>query len=294
MFVVKDLRKIPVIMLDEADSREELRLGRRSAEFQGSLKVLCSLDNLPAFGNLRRLSLYDNQLQSVDRIGILANSPLQVLDIGYNLLTSLPTEIGTLKNLEELWVTNNALESIPESILELPKLRMLQLSNNKLKILPSNLGNASSLEVLSLDNNQLSVVPHSIGQLSNLKELNLRGNKLTELPLSLSQLAQLEILSVNSNQLITLPECLGALQQLKELYANGNPITNWPGNAFITTHKQSNLRINLACTKITQIPAEVSSEWKILTHLNWTENDTKSEGNLLILSGTPCANTLKK
>ncbi|OQR83978.1 leucine rich repeat protein [Achlya hypogyna] len=295
MFVVKDLRKIPAIMVDEADSREELRLGRRSAEFQGSLKVLCSLDNLPAFGNLRRLSLYDNQLRSVDRIGILANTPLAVLDLGYNHLTSLPAEIGALKNLEELWVTNNELEVIPETLLALPKLRLLQLSNNKLTTLPANLGDASSLQVLSLDNNKLAVVPQSIGQLSALVELNLRGNQLTELPPSLGNLASLEILSVNSNQLTALPVCLDGLASLKALFANGNPISHWPGTAFATRDAaQGALRVNFACTKIAEVPSAIASTWHVLTQLHITETDTKKDGHVVILSGTPYAAQLKK
>ncbi|EQC38736.1 hypothetical protein SDRG_03700 [Saprolegnia diclina VS20] len=295
MFVQKDLRKIPAIMVDENDSREELRLGRRSAEFLGSLKVLCSLDNLPAFGNLRRLSLYDNQLHSVDRIGILANTPLAVLDLGYNHLTSLPAEIGALKNLEELWVTNNDLETIPDSILALPKLRMLQLSNNKLTHVPANLGEASNLQVLSLDNNKLTSLPASVGQLHALRDLNLRGNQLTELPDAVGSLQSLEILSVNSNQLTRLPACLDNLTQLKALYANGNALTAWPDQAFVHRDASVGMRVNFAATKILEIPAAIQSSWVVLTHLHITDADTKTDDkHVVILSGTPYAAALKK
>jgi len=66
MFVEKDLRKIPEIVADKNDKREEMRLGRRSAEFNGGIRVLCNLDNLPSFSNLTKLSLYDNHLKNID------------------------------------------------------------------------------------------------------------------------------------------------------------------------------------------------------------------------------------
>jgi hypothetical protein len=66
MFVQKDLRKIHAIVNDTETCREELRLGRRAEEFQGKIHALCSLENLGAFSNLQRLSLYDNKLRSIE------------------------------------------------------------------------------------------------------------------------------------------------------------------------------------------------------------------------------------
>ncbi|RHY21992.1 hypothetical protein DYB25_009683 [Aphanomyces astaci] len=148
MFVVKDLRKVPEIVADPADDREQLRLGRRSTEFDGNLRILCSPVNIPAFSRLQKLSLYDNQLTSID--------------------------IGSLRHLKELWLSNNWLTSVPDSVLTLPLLSILHLSNNRITHIPSTIGAASALQVLSLDNNHLQDVPVEIGQCADLVELNLR------------------------------------------------------------------------------------------------------------------------
>jgi len=48
----------------------------------------------------------------------------------------LPTEIGNLRNLENLFLENNQLQSLPAEIGNLRNLRNLDLLNNKLQSLP--------------------------------------------------------------------------------------------------------------------------------------------------------------
>ena len=71
MFVKKDLRKLEEILVDETDKREVLRLSKRAPEFEGAVTKLCC-DPTPLM-NLRVLNLYNNQLKSLEGIGILAN-----------------------------------------------------------------------------------------------------------------------------------------------------------------------------------------------------------------------------
>ena len=85
--------------------------------------------------------------------------------------------------LNELWLHNNRLESLPESIGCLTHLHKLLLDSNNLTTLPSSLGMLTSLARLSLTNNMLRALPAELGLLSTTLEtltfqvLNLRGTE---------------------------------------------------------------------------------------------------------------------
>ncbi len=81
------------ILRDEEDKREVLKLSKRVAEFQGSVRALCQELHLPSFVNLRVLNLYDNELTSLSGIEILSQTPIEEINLGCNKLTELPTEV---------------------------------------------------------------------------------------------------------------------------------------------------------------------------------------------------------
>jgi hypothetical protein len=94
MFIKKDLRKIEDILHDPNDNREIMKLAKRAAEFQGSVRVICHEQRLPALANLKVLNLYDNCISNLTAIGILANTPLEELNLGCNNIQSLPLEVS--------------------------------------------------------------------------------------------------------------------------------------------------------------------------------------------------------
>lgn len=79
----------------EEDSREILKLSKRTFEFQGSIQVLLSHpENINSiYANLKTLNLYDNALENLNGIGILAHTPLEEVNLGRNRLNSLPAEV---------------------------------------------------------------------------------------------------------------------------------------------------------------------------------------------------------
>jgi len=60
-------------------------------------------------------------------------------------------------------------------------LNQLYLGNNQLTVIPESIGQLIALNILGLSNNQLTVIPESIGQLTALNTLYLSNNPLTDL-----------------------------------------------------------------------------------------------------------------
>jgi CCR4-NOT transcription complex subunit 6 len=80
---------------------------------------------------------------------------LKRLDLVYNQLTSLPPDIGCLKNLEHLDVSFNQLTELPEEIGMLTNLKHLLLFNNHIQTLCYELGFLFKLEMLGIYGNPL-------------------------------------------------------------------------------------------------------------------------------------------
>lgn len=98
MFIKKDLRKLSEILADPKDTREEMKLARRVAEFGGSTHVLCDSSNLPALTRLRYLSLYSNKLDRLTKIGNLAAcAELEEINLGRNVISRVPSEVRTVR-----------------------------------------------------------------------------------------------------------------------------------------------------------------------------------------------------
>ena len=152
------------------------------------------------------LSLSDNQLtgEIPTELGDLAN--LEELYLWGNQLTGeIPTELGSLANLTGLSLSDNQLTGeIPTELGDLANLEELYLWGNQLTgEIPAELGSLANLTGLWLSDNQLSgEIPSELGSLTNLTRLRLQDNELTgEIPSELGSLANLEVLLLARNQL---------------------------------------------------------------------------------------------
>ena len=106
-----------------------------------------------------------------------------MLSLYSNQLTgTIPAELGSLTNLERLYLSYNQLTgTIPPELGSLTNLERLYLSYNQLTgTIPPALGSLTNLERLYLSYNQLTgTIPPALGSLTNLEWLNLSGNQLT-------------------------------------------------------------------------------------------------------------------
>lgn len=94
--------------------------------------------------------------------------------------------------LQELYLFENRLKTLPESIVNLRKLEKFFVSCNKLQSLPGSIGNLTQLEEFYLFHNCLKFLPESIGNLINLNCLYIDPNPLHSLPSSIKNLSKLK------------------------------------------------------------------------------------------------------
>ncbi|KAL5753223.1 hypothetical protein ACOSQ2_023730 [Xanthoceras sorbifolium] len=202
-----------------------------SREF-GSLHVLDLSNNnfsgdIPtSFGRfpaLKVLNLGGNSL-SGSLPSFLSNlSELTRLELGYNPFkpSSLPSSLGNLSKLENLWVPDaNLVGEIPDSIGQLVSLTNLDLSDNFLSgKIPYTIAGLRSIEQIELFNNQLSgELPESLVNLTTLLRFDVSQNNLTgHLSQNVASMS-LESLNLNDNHFTgEIPEILASNPNLVQL-----------------------------------------------------------------------------
>lgn len=139
-------------------------------------------------------------------IAILIN--LKVLNLtGHTSLEQLPTTIGQLRKLEELHIDcARKFQILLPEIGQLKSLRILSITNCTLTELPSEIGQLESLEQLDVSSNQLTTLPPEIGNLHNLTVLNIKHNPLYSLPDEIGKLEKLVRLDVNLSIRFPIPK----------------------------------------------------------------------------------------
>ncbi|KAL3877356.1 hypothetical protein ACJMK2_035078 [Sinanodonta woodiana] len=160
-----------------------------------------------------------------------------------NNITSLPDEFEKVPNLSEVYLNENKLESLPDSICKLRRLKILKLTGNLLVTLPKNFGEINSLETLYLEENKLKKLPETMGLLGSLQHLELESNKISELPLGIGRLLSLEVLNLSKNKLEKLPDTFGDMPKLKIIDLSSNHIQFLP-SSFESVHTLQKLYID--------------------------------------------------
>ena len=108
-----------------------------------------------------------------------------------------------MQHLRYVYLANNSLSLLPESMFDLPCIVRLTVDGNHFDSLPSSIGNAGkTLTFFGAARNNLTSIPLSFSRLSNLIEVDLRNNSLASLP-SWDQLTSLTHLTVAGNPLCT-------------------------------------------------------------------------------------------
>ncbi|PUZ44452.1 hypothetical protein GQ55_8G100400 [Panicum hallii var. hallii] len=229
---------------------------------------------------LTHLILEGNRFEGSIPISLANVSSLEVLDLRSNAFTGLIPSFGPLRNLINLDLGANRLESgdwtFLSSLTNCTKLEKLCLDRNNLQgIIPTSVANLSkSLEKLILIENQLTGgIPSGIGELTSLTALQMDKNLISgHIPDSLRNLQNLSILSLSRNKLSgEIPLSLGKLEQLTNLYLEENSLIGHIPASLASC--KNLLRLNLSCNDFSgSIPKELFSITTLSEGLDLSHN----------------------
>lgn len=113
--------------------------------------------------NIEDLGLEYNELEDIDLLGRMKH--LKSLYINHNGIKRLPDFESELYHLH---IDNNLLESLPESLCNLP-IKSLNINNNRITYLPKNIGDMKDLGFLHMSGNLIKSLPSSFIKLENLE-----------------------------------------------------------------------------------------------------------------------------
>lgn len=129
--------------------------------------------------SLGRLKLTDQDLKKFDWAKVAHQC--KVLDLSGNKLTTLPSSLSELHNLEELILYKNDIVSIPTGLFRTWRnLHTLLISDNCLKALPNDTHKARNLRVIDISCNKFTNIPPQFGLMQSLEYLYATENPLVE------------------------------------------------------------------------------------------------------------------
>lgn len=137
--------------------------------------------DIPGIGGAKEIDLSGKDLTSFPK-EILGRIQTTKLVLSNNRLKTLPSEIGQLADLEELYLNNNQLEgSLPGEIRKMPNLRILDVRYNNMTGIPAEIGQLKNLTTLNYSYNSLDTFPNEIANLKdNLKTLDISNNRYSQ------------------------------------------------------------------------------------------------------------------
>uniref|UniRef100_A0A8C1QHG1 Leucine rich repeat containing 8 VRAC subunit Aa n=1 Tax=Cyprinus carpio TaxID=7962 RepID=A0A8C1QHG1_CYPCA len=230
--MLDNLRYLPIVVTDVGVHLQKLSINNEGTKLMvlNSLKKMvnltelellrCDLERIPhsifSLHNLQEIDLKDNNLKTIEEIISFQHlHRLVCLKLWYNQIAYIPIQIGTLTNLERLYLNRNKIEKIPAQLFFCRKLRYLDLSHNNLTSIPADIGFLQNLQYFAVTANRIEALPPELFQCKKLRTLNLGNNCLTVLPSRFGELTGLMQLELRGNRLEGLPVELSECRLLK-------------------------------------------------------------------------------
>lgn len=191
-------------------SLQQLQAGELSAKYRGAqnldpvirLQISAELTEFPneifeLADSLEILDLSNNQLTDLpDDLDRLVN--LRILFLSNNNFEKIPKVVAACPKLEMISFKSNDLVEVGEDVLPLDT-RWLILTDNRIETLPNSFGQLHRLQKLALAGNRLTQLPESMANCRNLELARLSANDLVAMPDWLFQLPKLAWLAFSDN-----------------------------------------------------------------------------------------------
>ncbi|MBD3274808.1 MAG: T9SS type A sorting domain-containing protein [Candidatus Marinimicrobia bacterium] len=181
-----------------------------------------------------------------------------------NMSGDLPAEVGELRFLENIDISDNNVSGSFDQFLDVTTLVNVNLNSNNISgSIPVPIGGATGMQTLRVKNNSLSgTLPAAMGNLTGLTVLDLSGNDITgSIPNAFNGLTNLDTLNLSDNNLSAkIPGALGSLPNLRYMDLSFNALPDTVPAAFKNLSSITEIRLNN-----NQLSGEVPSD---LTDLN--------------------------
>jgi len=175
------LHTLAQLQSGELQGITRLQLSEQLTEFPKEILSLAdSLEILDLSNN--RLTALPNEINQL--------SKLKIFFASNNPFTVFPDVLAQCENLEMIGFKSCQIKQISENAFP-PKLRWLILTDNQLETVPDTLGECNLMQKLALAGNKLTELPDNLSQLHNLELLRISANQLTKCPDQLLDLPKL-------------------------------------------------------------------------------------------------------
>lgn len=191
------------------------------------LRGVIPKETLGKLSALKRLSLYNNSLQSPIPLDVWSLSGLEYLSLSLNSFDEeVPPQLSNLQRLHRLDLSHNSFNGpVPIQVGQLRNLRYLYLSSNRFsKSISPAVFESPSLLAIDLSSNSLTgPLPPQLANLLNLDYLNLSSNSLSGgLPSDLPALRSLSILDLSNNSFTGNLSALNGSSSLEQVILSYN------------------------------------------------------------------------
>ncbi|XP_013397007.1 malignant fibrous histiocytoma-amplified sequence 1 homolog isoform X2 [Lingula anatina] len=275
----------------------------------------CNLQYIPPavwrLKKLKKLDISRNKIQIlVPEIGHLTK--LEYLNLQQTGITTLPLEIAYCQELQQILLYGNAMESLPETLKELPYLCVLKMNHRSfcsvvddymenlirkgqiqsehvpqvlfempcplsLDLEACKINNLpdecpNSLIEFNISKNYFHDVPKALYRIENLQYLDMSNNMISDLPQDIGQLKSVKVLKINSNVFETVPPSIGDLKHLEVLEMESNRIRCLPSEISNLTTLHT---LKLAKNNIQALPDSICELYRLET-LDLTDNGLTS------------------
>ncbi|XP_052063047.1 leucine-rich repeat protein soc-2 homolog, partial [Mytilus californianus] len=213
--------------------------------------------------NLTSMSIFSLNIPKIYDDVFDNYSHLNILEIISTNLSSIPTSIGKLLNLQNVNLYNNLIlaeESFPLHIFrDLHNLSSISIVNCSLRSLPLTFSEISSLSFLVIENNPISYVEDGVFERnvsSKVWFMALKTTKLTSIPRTISNLTGLQFLNLKNGLIEEIKtEDFQNLKKLERLFLSGNPIRSISEEALMDLESLESLILDN--TNLTTVPTVV-------------------------------------